>query len=180
MCKPSHTVRTSWTLVLSLTFCMHVSLETKVDLSDCCRWLWKTSFVYVFWFGWLWWFSLKDSLCSSLICGCGGKISFGIWVHMAWKPRSQHFISEWGQHTHCSHNSSTHKHSPTETLSLTCMHTHKHMHTLTHFRTFRPIRAKWSRSHQQWVGEMLKQKSVSGHIKFYMVWRTFLSTISLI
>lgn len=131
MCRPSHAAGPNRALVLSLTFCMRVSLGNKVDLSGCCGWLWKTSFVYVFWFGWLWRFSLKDSLCSSLICGCGGKISFGIWVHMAWKPRSQHFISEWGQHTHGSHNSSTHKHSPTETLSLA----HAHTNTCTQWHT---------------------------------------------
>lgn len=173
MCRPSHALGLDRTLVLSVTFCMRVSLGTKVDLRGCCGWLWRTSFVYVFCFGWLWRFSLKDSLCSSLICGHGGKFSFGIWVHMAWKPRSQHFISGWGQHTCGSHNSSTH----TQPLfhAHTRLHTQTHTHALTHFRTSWPIRWKWSRSHQKWVGGMLKQKSVSGHTKFYMVWRTFLS-----
>lgn len=133
MCRPNHTVGPSRTLVLSLTFCMHVSLGTKVDLSDCCRWLWKTSFVYVFWFGWLWWFSLKDSLCSSLICGCGGKISFGIWVHMAWKPRvntsSVSEVNTLTAHTTAPH---TNTHPQRRSLSHACTHTNTctHWHTL--------------------------------------------------
>lgn len=42
---------------------------TAVNLLRFCGRLSRTSFVYMFWFEWLWWASLKDSLCSSLICG---------------------------------------------------------------------------------------------------------------
>lgn len=112
-------------------FCARQYREQQLTHRGCCGWLSRTSFVYVLGFGWLWWVSVKDSLCSSLICGCGGKFSFGIWVHTAWKPRSQHFISEWGQLSHTSHNGCTHIHKHSLTHSHT--RTHRDMHTLTQF-----------------------------------------------
>lgn len=75
MCKLSHAAGPSRTLVLSLAFCMHVSLGTKpvgllcVAVEDklcLCVLVWMTLAVFT------------ETLCISLICGCGGKISFGI------------------------------------------------------------------------------------------------------
>ena len=146
--------------------------RTAVNLRGCCGWFSRTSLVYVCVFFFfllrvtLVGFGERLSVLSPLICGCGGKFSFGIWVHAAWKPRSQHFISEWGQLCHTSHNGCTHIHKHPLTHSNAHTHTHTHTHTLTQFSPARPIRVKCSRSPQKWVGELLKQKSVSGHTKF--------------
>lgn len=133
MCRPSHAVRPSRTLVLSLTFCMRVSLRTKVDLSGCCGWLWKTSFVYVFWFGWLWRFSLKDSLCSSLICGCGGKnLIWDLSTHGL--KASQSTLHQWVRSTHSRLTQQLHTQTLThrDAVSRASTHTNActHWHTL--------------------------------------------------
>lgn len=122
-----------------LKFLCTAESRTAVTVTGCCGWLSRTSFVYVFWFNRLWWVSVKDSLCSSLICDGGGKFSFGIWVHTTWKPHSQHFISEWGQtHSHFTQRLYTY----TQTLTHWQRHahqahthapTHKHTHILTQF-----------------------------------------------
>ena len=82
-------------------------------------------------------FGERLSVLSSLICGCGGKFSFGIWAHAAWKPRSQHFISEWGQLCHTSHNGCTHIHKHPLTQTHTRTHTHWHSLVL-------PGQSEWS------------------------------------
>lgn len=66
-----------------------------------------------------WWVSLKDSLCSSLICGCGGKFSFGIWTHAGLKA-SQSTLHQWVRSAH-SHFSQRTPHT----------HTHRHIHSDT-------------------------------------------------
>ena len=88
-------------------------------------------------------FGERLSVLSPLICGCGGKFSFGIWVHAAWKPRSQHFISEWGQLCHTSHNGCTHIHK--HPLTHSNAHTHTHTHTHTHWHSLvLPGQSEWS------------------------------------
>lgn len=150
---------------------MHVSIETTVNLSGCCGWFSMVSFIYVFWFGWLRCVSLKDSLCRSLICGCGGKFSFGIWVHTAWKSRSQHFISEWCQLTHTSHNGRTHIHKCSLTKPLTHTHTRTHWHTL-HL----PNQSEWSGVGPPEVGGRAVETEV--RLRTHKVWRTFWLTVS--
>lgn len=123
-------------------------METTVNLSGCCGWLLRTSVVYVLWLGWLVVFTERLSVYFPNLRPQWKTLIWDL-VHMAWKPRSQHFISQWGQLVHNSHSGCmlVHKCSLTHTR---CVHMRTHRHTLglsnqSEWSGVGPPRSGWER-----------------------------------